>query len=269
MRAIRISTMAGTALAVTMLAGCGASSSGKNNAGAAPAGSSSQQSASSTASPTATASPLNCPSSPPPASPAPEGDALRAYLPSCNSLAFPSGWSPDYRMTSGPGYYPVAPRLPSESCDQVANADDFGITSDYTLAVATDVVDAPTPAGASSQDAPTVKVQAASYHPGDAAKVLAEIRDYAHRCPSYMVTTSSPGVSVSTLNVSAAAIPGLGDESIDLKATAPGANSLGPSMEAIIVRFGDRILFASCTTKSGAPPALQDLVTPLAKIMKG
>jgi hypothetical protein len=184
-------------------------------------------------------------------------------MPTCNSLAVPSGWLPNGKVVNGPGTDPVAPTMPDAKCEALTDTSGFGLTEDYTATYAKDSLIPPSPY------AGTVNVELATYHPGDAAKLLAEVRAYAQRCPSLqaMLTSGFSAVGTDFITVSATPLSGLGDEGIDL--TAASSRSGGPNMEAVIARFGDRILFVTCATDAGPLPKLMDVATPLAQLVHG
>jgi hypothetical protein len=254
----------GLVLAATALAGCSSSAPRSAVASAPTATTPSPSQAPTTDSSSSTdKSSLNCPSPSSAAGTPASGDDLRKYMPTCNDLAVPTGWVPGRNVVSGPGTDPLPPTMPDAKCDAIVGSSGFGLTEDYTATYAQDSVIPPPPFSG------TVNVEAATYHPGDAGKLLAEVRDYAKRCPSLqgVVTSGFKFVGTDTVTVSANPLTGLGDEGIDLTATS--SHTDGPSMEAMIIRFGDRILFVTYTIDSGTPPKLIDVATPLAKLMRG
>ncbi|NUS56057.1 MAG: hypothetical protein HOV66_14550 [Streptomycetaceae bacterium] len=177
------------------------------------------------------------PSSPSPSAPAVADPALRAVLPTNADLASGIGISGVYDT----GTYVTAeadlpaPSLPTADCTAAPAIDADVLTGDYRAAYASEELDV---AGTSLQ------LVVASTNPGDAAKQLAEIRDFAKRCASFAAPDST-GASVGG-TVAVDSFAGLGDEAIRIRVAAAGPNAANYSQpEVILVRSGDKIAAVS------------------------
>ncbi len=185
------------------------------------------------------------------------GVDLKALLPTAATL--PSGWT-----LSGDGNEfdtgtrvmdPGTPQLPQEGCTGLTNAGGGSFSVDLRASYASsDLLDA---------KSNRVKVLVAAYHPGDAAKLLAEIRDFAGRCATYTTNAVSGG----TVSMSASATPvaGFGDEGVDFKNVPKGQYV---TSETVIARIGDKLLFVDGSDAGGSLPDLMQLAGPLAKTIK-
>lgn len=175
------------------------------------------------------------PSSPSPSTPAVAGPTLRAVLPTKPDLASGIGISGVYDT----GTYITAeadlpsPSLPTADCTAAPAIDADVLTGDYRAAYASEELDV---AG--------LQLVVASTNPGDAAKQLAAIRDFAKRCASFAAPDST-GLSVGgTLAVDSFA--GLGDEAIRIRVAAAGPNAANYSQpEVILIRSGNTIAAVS------------------------
>ncbi|MGC0316704.1 hypothetical protein QBC98_005202 [Kitasatospora acidiphila] len=198
--------------------------------------------------------PPDCPSG----SPAPGGTVngrdLRALLPVCQYQNRPADWTPELKSLEdgGPASAPAAAELPGKDCSFLVDAKGFNLSTDFRTAWARESDDAPS----DSVFHPVVDDFIAAYQPGDAKKLLGDIRDFADRCSSFDVYAGSQ----TTMTVTADPLSGLGDEAIDLKCT-PGPNAIVQRMESIIVRVGDRVLFVTGDNHQGGMPKVQDLAT--------
>ncbi|MET8542272.1 hypothetical protein ABZW03_16670 [Kitasatospora sp. NPDC004799] len=196
------------------------------------------------------------PSSTPSGPPIPTGAALRDLLPTAATL--PAGWTikgDGNRTDTGVAVveHPVAPLLPQEPCTQMRLAGTILSQGFRASGAMNEVYD--------GQNA--VQVYLAAYHPGDAVKLLGEIRAYAERCKSF--TGKGIDGKPVPLTVTQQPVPGLGDEALDLKKVPQGPYH---SEEIVVTRIGDRLLFLSGDDILGRLPNFLQLATPLSKSVK-
>ncbi|WP_194892103.1 hypothetical protein [Catenulispora pinisilvae] len=165
------------------------------------------------------------------------GPALRAVLPTTADLATGITISGVYDT----GTYVIsgadlaAPSLPSADCTAAPAIDADVLTGDYRAAYASEELDV---AGTS------VQLVVASTHPGDAAKQLNEIREFAKRCASFAAPDAT-GASVGG-TVSLDSYAGFGDEAIRIRVAAAGPDAAKYSQpEVILVRVGYEIAAVS------------------------
>ncbi|MFJ9846747.1 hypothetical protein ACIRYZ_41210 [Kitasatospora sp. NPDC101155] len=195
------------------------------------------------------------PSSTPSGPPIPTGAFLRSLLPTAATL--PAGWTieSDGGETDTGTYVddePGDPMLPKERCTEMRLGGGT-LTHDLQASDAENHV---------SDGMNEVFVRLSAYHPGDAAKVLAEIRDYAARCKSFTGQSwDHPPVPVPE-TVTVQPVPGLGEEAIDMKKVPTGPYQ---SEEIIVIRLGDRLLSLSGNNIVERLPHLMELATPLSK----
>lgn len=161
------------------------------------------------------------------------GPALRAVLPTKADLASGITISGMYDT----GTYVTAktdlpaPSLPTADCTAAPAIDADVLTGDYRAAYASEEIDV---AGTSLQ------LVVASTNPGDAARQLAEIRDFAERCASFAAPDPT-GASVGG-TVALDSYAGFGDEAIRIRVAAAGPDAAKYSQpEVILVRVGDEI----------------------------
>jgi len=185
----------------------------------------------------ATTTTAAAPSTAAPAAPTVTGPALRAVLPTTADLASGITISGVYDT----GTYVTAkadlpaPSLPTADCTAAPAIDADVLTADYRAAYASEELDV---AGTSLQ------LVIAATSPGDAAKQLKEIRDFAKRCASFAAPDST-GASVGG-TVALDSYAGLGDEAIRIRVAAAGPNAANYSQpEVILVRVGDKIAAVS------------------------
>jgi hypothetical protein len=165
------------------------------------------------------------------------GPALRAVLPTSADLAAGITISGVYDT----GAYVTAeadlsaPSLPTADCTAAPAIDADVLTGDYRAAYASEELDV---AGTSLQ------LVIASTHPGDAAKQLNEIRDFAKRCANFSAPDAT-GLSVGG-TVALDSYAGFGDEAIRIRVAAAGPDAAKYSQpEVILVRVGDQIAAVS------------------------
>jgi hypothetical protein len=172
-----------------------------------------------------------------PAAPAVTGPALRAVLPTTADLARGITISGVYDT----GTYVTAeadlpaPSLPTADCTAAPAIDADAASGDYRAAYASEELDV---AGTSLQ------LVVAATNPGDAAKQLQAIRDFAKRCASFAAPDAT-GASVGG-TVALDSYAGFGDEALRIRVTATGPNAAKYSQpEVILVRVGDKIAAVS------------------------
>ncbi|GAA1958351.1 hypothetical protein GCM10009738_35740 [Kitasatospora viridis] len=183
------------------------------------------------------------------------GTALKAMLPTAATL--PSGWT----LAGDGGEFdtganimdPGTPQLPQNGCKGWTNQNANGLSIDYRGAYASLNLNDPNKGN--------VDVVIAAYHPGDAAKLLAEIRTSADGCKSYQSDTLSGGQTQMTLTDTTVA--GLGDENAFLKNVPQGQFV---SQENLVVRLGDKVLLLDGSdAAAGQLPDLTSLAQSLVK----
>lgn len=259
---VRIPAAAGAVLVIgALLTGC--SSGSKSAAPAAVPTPASPASAATSAQPTDSASASDSPAAPTASASGaggavPDGLALKAFLPTAASL--PAGWtlsgSGSENDTGSHVLDPGTPQLPQDSCKGgLTNMGGGSFSVDYRAAMASIIVQ--------DQNKATVNVVVASYHPGDAAKLVAEIRTFVAGCKSYTANALGGGTVAMTATVTP--VPGLGDESIDVKAVPQGQFV---SQETLVTRIGDKLLLLDGSDAGGSLPVLTNLAGPLAKTIK-
>lgn len=165
------------------------------------------------------------------------GPALRAVLPTAADLAKGVNVSGDYdtgTSFTAPTDLP-APALPGADCTAAPAIDADVLTGDYRAAYASEEID---------NTGNSLQLVAAATNPGDAAKLLAEIRDFAKRCASFTAPDSAGSSVGGTVELDSFA--GIGDEAIRIRVTAAGPNAAKYSQpEVILVRVGDKIAAVS------------------------
>ncbi|GHF89089.1 hypothetical protein GCM10018790_78090 [Kitasatospora xanthocidica] len=196
------------------------------------------------------------PSSTPTGPPIPTGAALRALLPTAATL--PAGWTiKGNGNQNDTGTYvvddPVAPMLSKEPCTQMRLAGTI-LSQDFKASGTMEEV---------YDGENMVQVYLAAYHPGDAAKLLGEIRAYTERCKSF--TGKGMDGKPVPLTVTQQPVSGLGDEALDMRKVPQGPYH---SEEIVVTRVGDRLLFLSGDDILGRLPNLMQLAVPLSKSVK-
>jgi hypothetical protein len=169
--------------------------------------------------------------------PAVTGPALRAVLPTTADLASGITISGVYDTgTYGTAEADLpAPSLPTADCNAAPAIDADVLTGDYRAAYASEEIDV---SGTSLQ------LVVVSTHPGNAAKQLAEIRDFAKRCASFAAPDSTGASVGGTVQLDSYA--GFGDEALRIRVAAAGPHAASYSQpEVILVRVGDKIAAVS------------------------
>jgi hypothetical protein len=187
---------------------------------------------------TTTVTGATAPSSPVPAPPVANGPTLRATLPTSADLTpaiTVSGLYDTGTAWTARAELP-APALPGADCAAAPAIDADALTSDYRAAYASEQLD---------NAGNTLQLLAAATNPGDAAKQLAEVRDFAARCTTF--TTPDPTASLDG-SIALDTLPALGDQAIRIHVTATRPNPANNvQLEVILVRVGDTIAAVSDT----------------------
>ncbi|MFE0462623.1 hypothetical protein ACFW1A_25545 [Kitasatospora sp. NPDC058965] len=186
------------------------------------------------------------------------GSTLKTLLPTAATL--PAGWALDgsdgYAFdTKDTIMSPGTPLLPGEKCTELTHAGAESLSIDYRAAYASIKLKDPKQAD--------VTVVIASYHPGDATKLLGEITTLAGGCTTY--TAQAMGGGTVRTTVTDDPVPGLGDQSIDFKNTPQGHYV---AEETVIARVGDKVLLIDGSDAAGAMPDLRTLAGQLAPKLK-
>lgn len=183
------------------------------------------------AAPTATRASAHASSTP--ATPTLNGPALRAMLPTNADLNPAITLSGAYDTGTGwtaPGDLPT-PSLPGADCTAAPSIDADALTSDYRAAYATEQL-----ANAGN----VLQLVVAATNPGDAAKQLAGVRDFARRCKNFAAPNraGAPLGGTTELDTFAA----LGQEALRIRVAATGPDAENYAQpEVILVRVGDTI----------------------------
>ncbi|MFG2918133.1 hypothetical protein ACGF0D_35270 [Kitasatospora sp. NPDC048298] len=196
------------------------------------------------------------PSSTPTGPPLLTGVDLRAALPTAAVL--PAGWTikgNGNQVDTGTtiNEYRANPPQITEPCTQMRLAGTIFSQGYKVSGAMTEVYDGEH----------MVQVYLAAYRPGDAAKLLGDLRAYAERCKTF--TGKSVDGAPIPMTVTAQPVPGLGDEAVDMKKVPTGPYS---TSEIVMTRIGDRVLFLSGDNILGRLPNLMQLAVPLVKSIK-
>lgn len=125
-----------------------------------------------------------------------------------------------------------APVLPDAGCNVVPQITADEATADYRAAYAKETL--------TEHGVPIAQIVLAATNPGDAIKQIAEVQALADRCQTFSAPNAN-GASVSG-SVTAAAVPGLGDQALDVRVTATGPDAAKYQQpELILVRVGDKL----------------------------
>ncbi|WP_370382252.1 hypothetical protein [Catenulispora sp. GAS73] len=129
-----------------------------------------------------------------------------------------------------------APALLGADCSALPQLSADEASTDYRAAYAKETI--------TFHNTPIAQIVLAGTNPGGAAKQIAEVRALAERCKAF--NAPAPDGTAVGGTVTAAAIPGLGDEALDIRihATGPDAASY-EQPELILVRVGDKIAAVS------------------------
>lgn len=187
----------------------------------------------------------------------PAGTKLKTLLPTAAKL--PKGWklgdSSSAFDTGATIKSPGDPLLPSDDCAQaMTNGGAKTLTSDYEASYAEQ--------GLKSPNDTDSDVIFNGYQAGDAVKQMTEVSALAKRCATFS-TQDTSGKSVKMASTSSA-IPGLGDQALDVKVTPTGPYV---ASEIVLVRSGNVIMAVDAESQSGPMPAIKPLAKSLAKVL--
>ncbi|MCX4750641.1 hypothetical protein OG455_34920 [Kitasatospora sp. NBC_01287] len=179
-----------------------------------------------------------------------------AAVPGVSGTALPSGWVADDNDEHDSG--PAAAATPAPSlvgagtCDYL-NAKGLDLAGSYSVAGATEPLNnGNSPAG----------VGLYAYPPGDAAKVLAEVRkSTSTTCQSFTAMQQAGAV---TVDVFAAPAGGLGDEAVLVRVAPQGPYT---GQENLLVRRGDLMVSVHADNSSGSYPDLSKVAAALLPAM--
>jgi hypothetical protein len=166
------------------------------------------------------------------------GTQLKTLLPTGTDLA--SGVTITDAADSGsnwttPDALP-APRLPGADCAALPAITADEASADYRAAYATETI--------TVHNTPIAQIVLAATNPGDAAREIADVQALAARCQTF----SAPNANGTPVGgtVTATAVPGLGDEALDVRITATGADAANYQQpELVLVRVGDKLAVVS------------------------
>jgi hypothetical protein len=166
------------------------------------------------------------------------GTALRALLPAGSDLSSAVtvvGAADSGSNWTGEDALP-APALPGADCNVVPQLTADQASADYRAAYAEETL--------TEHGAPIAQIALAATNPGDAARQIAEIQALADRCQTFNAPNANGAPVGGT--VTATAIPGLGDQALDVRVTATGPDAASYQQpELILVRVGDKLAVIS------------------------
>ncbi|GAA2039370.1 hypothetical protein GCM10009839_46650 [Catenulispora yoronensis] len=162
------------------------------------------------------------------------GTALKNLLPAGADLASAvtvTGAADSGSDWTSPDALP-APILPAAGCNVVPQITADEATADYRATYAKETL--------TEHGVPIAQIVLAATNPGDAIKQITEVQALADRCQTFAAPNAN-GASVSG-TVTATAVPGLGDEALDVRVTATGPDAAKYQQpELILVRVGDKL----------------------------
>jgi hypothetical protein len=185
----------------------------------------------------------------------PNGAQLQEILPT--SAQLPSGWYLVFTPSGSTSFLPPGklPPRPIAACLDFGQGFDLGAAGDTFVSSASETADF----GAGPGDG-FLRADAFGVEPGDASAAIKAISGWVTRCSSYSVQES--GVDLH-YTVTAAPVPGLGDQSLDVRVTQqPLSGSKAPATDnnTLLVRVGNDLIAIECI----APPG--SLITSLASL---
>ncbi len=167
----------------------------------------------------------------------PSGPQLRELLPKTQAL--PAGWRVTY--APAPARYVQAgskPPVPLTACYDFNTGFDLGVAGDTFLSVASET----------AYNGPgMLRIDLFGVLPADAAKAINAVKAWVGRCSSY---TSGP----IAYSVTAAPVPGLGDQSLDVHVTPTATGGVTAPVfgrNTLVVRVGNDLIAIECAAPSG------------------
>jgi hypothetical protein len=182
----------------------------------------------------------------------PNGLQLEQLLPQSQALA--AGWRLAYRPAESASYVQAGtkPPLPINACYDFNTGFDLGIAGDTFVSSASETA---------YDGAGMLRIDLFGVLPGDGAKAISAVKAWAGQCSSY---TSGP----ITYTVTAAAVPGLGDQSLDVRVTGQGSGLPGGVTDnnTLVVRVGSDLIAIECLAPSDLMiSSLASLAAPMAR----
>ncbi len=182
----------------------------------------------------------------------PNGLQLEELLP--KTAALPAGWHVTYLPAESASLIPAGtqPPEPINACFDFNLGFDLGVAGDTFVSAASETA---------RDGAGFLRINLFGVLPGDGAKAISAVQAWAGQCSSY---TDGP----LTYTVTAAPVPGLGDESLDVHVTQQASGGFGPATDnnTLVVRVGNDLISIECL----APPdlllsSLASIAAPMAK----
>jgi hypothetical protein len=189
------------------------------------------------------------------ASGTPNGAQLQQILPT--SAQLPSGWYLVFTPSGSTSFLTpgkVPPR-PIAACKDFGLGFDLGAAGDKFVSSASETADF----GSGPGDG-FLRADAFGVEPGDASAAIKAVSGWVTRCSSYSTTGS--GVTLH-YTVTAAPVPGLGDQSLDVRTTQqplPGDKAAAIDNNTLLVRVGNDLIAIECLAPSSS------LLTSLASV---
>jgi hypothetical protein len=188
---------------------------------------------------------------------APSGLQLRELLPATRAL--PAGWHVAYAPV--PASHVQAgtePPAPVAACYDFNTGFDLGAAGDSFVSLASETAYKTTAGNGRGM----LRIDLFGVLPGDAARAISAVKPWVGRCSSY---TDGP----ITYAVTAAPVPGLGDQSLDVRVTPTSTGAITvpvDGLNTLVVRVGNDLIAIECV----APPglllsSLSSIAAPLAR----
>jgi hypothetical protein len=195
----------------------------------------------------------------------PVGTQLQQLLPSSSSL--PSGWYLTYTPTASASFIAPGkrPPVPIDQCIDFNAGFDLGAAGDTFVSSASETAQF----GAGPGDG-FLRVDLFGVMPGDADLAIKAVSGWAARCSSYSSSSTFGGLHITIgYTVTAASVPGLGSQSLDVRVTQhlPAGDSTPPTdNNTLLVAVGSELIAIECL----APPSsminsLANLAAPMAR----
>jgi hypothetical protein len=186
----------------------------------------------------------------------PSGLQLRELLPATGAL--PAGWHVGYAPV--PASHVQAgsePPAPLAACFDFNTGFDLGVAGDTFVSLASE-----TAYKTAGNGRGMLRIDLFGVLPGDAAKAISAVQPWVGQCSSYTVGPI-------TYAVTAAPVPGLGDQSLDVRVTPTATGGISVpvnGLNTLVVRVGNDLIAIECV----APPglllsSLSPIAAPLAR----
>jgi hypothetical protein len=195
----------------------------------------------------------------------PVGTQLEQLLPSPSSL--PSGWYLTYTPAASAAFLTPGkqPPVPIDQCIDFNAGFDLGVAGDTFVSSASETGQF----GAGAGDG-FLRIDLFGVLPGDADLAIKAVSTWVARCSSYTTSSTFGGLPITIgYTVTAASVPGLGSQSLDVRVTQhlPAGDSTPPTdNNTLLVRVGNELIAIECQ----APPSsminsLAALAAPMAR----